>query len=536
MKKILTFLMMFVTTAGILSAQVPQLPSNGTNGSQDLSDAPDYEESDGPTLSYQFVVRDESNNLVVDQNVNVEVRIESTGATADDVYPYVENFEALHTNHNGMLSLTLGGEGRDGSLTAVNWATARIYITVTETNGNRLIMQFEEPVYAVPYALQSSFLLTTPQIVDYVAEWSGHGSEDVEAIIAALRSNQPFLTAIRDTVVEYVKNHFDISKQVVRYYMHKVSGDDVREAYNYYETRLNSEVKKAVVNCVKDYLKRHRSMAVELAKYYLRTTNADEIDALYAKLTANTAVYDFATEKVDAVLDDYLRSIGLDPQCLADNNFGTLCDLQAAAANMNSNPNDTCPRITSFTNTSKDGLAALAINGGIIMTAYVKNYSANKVSAYGMEIREESETNYTPRPNVRYIPLANNFGKLVDTMAETNYCRDSILSKAYITVNTNHPCAQSNTNNVTVMNDAYRVPGYTLAIQRDGDKLKAVFTPVEAQQFFTSQRPNNVDWYVDNEQEPRAHGMEFTLPANYTKITAKAHLRECRDEAEYTNN
>ena len=169
MKKILTFLMMFVTTAGILSAQVPQLPSNEPNGNQDHSDAPDYEESDGPTLSYQFVVRDESNNLVVDQDVNVEVRIESTGATADDVYPYFENFEALHTNHNGMLSLTLGGEGRDGSLTAVNWATARVYITVTETNGNRLIMQFEEPVYAVPYALQSSFLLTTPQIVDYVA-------------------------------------------------------------------------------------------------------------------------------------------------------------------------------------------------------------------------------------------------------------------------------------------------------------------------------------------------------------------------------
>lgn len=534
MKKILTFLMMFVTTAGILSAQVPQLPSNGTNGSQDLSDAPDYEESDGPTLSYQFVVRDESNNLVVDQNVNVEVRIESTGATADDVYSYFENFEALHTNHNGMLSLTLGGEGRDGSLTAVNWATARIYITVTETDGNRLIMQFEEPVYAVPYALQSSFLLTTPQIVAYVADWS-HGEEDVDAIVAALRGNEPFLNTLRDTVVEYVKNHIEISKRVIRYYMHKVSGDDVRELYDHVMA-LDENVKKEIVSCAKDYLKRHRDLALDLAKYYLRTTNAAEIDALYAKLVANEPIYQFASAKVDAVLDDYLSTIGLDPQCLATYHFDNICDLQAAAANMSNDPSDTCPRITSFTNTSNDGLVALALNGGIIMTAYVKNYSANKVSAYGMEIREESETNYTPRPNVRYIPLANNFGKLVDTMAETNYCRDSILSKAYITVNTNHPCAQSNTNNVTVMNDAYRVPGYTLAIQRDGDKLKAVFTPVEAQQFFTSQRPNNVDWYVDNEQEPRAHGMEFTLPANYTKITAKAHLRECRDEATYPNN
>lgn len=530
MKKILTFLMMFVTTAGILSAQVqvPQLPSNEPNGSQDHSDAPDYEESDGPTLNYQFVVRDESNNLVVDQDVNVEVRIESTGATADDVYPYFENFEALHTNHNGMLSLTLGGEGRDGSLTAVNWATARVYITVTETNGNRLIMQFEEPVYAVPYALQSSFLLTTPQIVAYVAEWSGHGEEDVDAIVAALRGNEPFLNTLRDTVVEYVKNHIEISKRVIRYYMHKVSGDDVRELYDHVMA-LDENVKKEIVNCAKDYLKRHRALALDLAKYYLRTTNAAEIDALYAKLVANEPIYQFASAKVDAVLDDYLRTIGLDPQCLATYHFDNICDLQAAAANMSNDPSDTCPRITSFTNTSNDGLVALALNGGIIMTAYVKNYSENKVTAYGIGLHEEGESTYQDRP-VHYIPLTGNFGKIVDTMNLTQYCRDHLYSRAYLTVNQNE-CPAS-----VEKFDQYDVPGYRLAIQKDGNKLKAVFTPVEAQQFFTSQRPNNVDWYVDGEQQPRAHGMEFTLPDTYTTITAKAHLRECRDEATYPNN
>lgn len=511
MKKILTFLMMFVTTAGILSAQVPH-----------------YEESDGPTLSYQFVVRDESNNLVVDQDVNVEVRIESTGATADDVYPYFENFEALHTNHNGMLSLTLGGEGRDGSLTAVNWATARVYITVTETNGNRLIMQFEEPVYAVPYALQSSFLLTTPQIVAYVAEWSGHGEEDVDAIVAALRGNEPFLNTLRDTVVEYVKNHIEISKRVIRYYMHKVSGDDVRELYDHVMA-LDENVKKEIVNCAKDYLKRHRALALDLAKYYLRTTNAAEIDALYAKLVANEPIYQFASAKVDAVLDDYLRTIGLDPQCLATYHFDNICDLQAAAANMSNDPSDTCPRITSFTNTSNDGLVALALNGGIIMTAYVKNYSENKVTAYGIGLHEEGESTYQDRP-VHYIPLTGNFGKIVDTMNLTQYCRDHLYSRAYLTVNQNE-CPTS-----VEKFDQYDVPGYRLAIQKDGNKLKAVFTPVEAQQFFTSQRPNNVDWYVDGEQQPRAHGMEFTLPDTYTTITAKAHLRECRDEATYPNN
>lgn len=523
MKKILTFLMMFVTTAGILSAQVPQLPSNGTNGNQDLSGAPDYEESDGPTLSYQFVVRDESNNLVVDQNVNVEVRIESTGATADDVYSYFENFEALHTNHNGMLSLTLGGEGRDGSLTAVNWATARIYITVTETNGNRLIMQFEEPVYAVPYALQSGFLLTTQQIVDYVAEGSGHGEEDVDAIVAALRSNQPFLTTIRDTVVEYVKNHFDISKQVIRYYLHTVSGADVREAYDHVMA-IDQNVRNEIVNCVKDYLKRHRNMAVELAKYYLRTTNAAEINALYGKLIANDPVNQFVTTKVDAVLDDYLRTIGLDPQCLSNYHFNTLCDLQAAAANMNYDPNDTCPRITSVANTANDGLVALYLNQGIIMTAYVKNYDPNKVSSFGFKLNNDN----TIRP-AHYIELSNNFGKFVDTLNETQYCGVDVTATAVLETNNVCPVDVEISKSMT-----YTVPGYDLAIQKDGNTLKAVFTPTEAQQYFASQRPNNVDWYVDGVYQ--ASGMEFTLPSTYTTITAKAHLRECRDEATYPNN
>ena len=511
MKKILTFLMMFAMTAGILSAQTP-------------------------TLSYQVVVRDANNNLVVDQDVVASVTILAPETV------YSETITG-HTNHNGMLSLTIGrvpdivvepvnADFPVNPFAQIDWSIAQIQMEITSPEGTR-IMSYVEDVYAVPYALQSSFLLTTPQIVNYVAEWSGHGEEDVDAIVAALRSNQPFLTTIRDTVVEYVKNHFDISKRVVRHYMHKVSGDDVREAYNYYETRLDADVKAEIVKCVKKYLKRHRSMAMELAKYYLRTTNADEIDALYAKLTANTAVYDFATEKVDAVLDDYLRTIGLDPQCLATYHFDNICDLRAAAANMSNDPSDTCPRITSFTNTSNDGLVALALNGGIIMTAYVKNYSENKVTAYGMRLSEDGVT-YEPR-TVHYIPLTGNFGKLVDTMNLTNYCRAHLYSQAYLTV-TDVDCQITEN---TKVNDEYNVPGYTFTIQKEGNTLKTVFSPNEAQQFFSSRRPNNVKWYVNDVYQQGKDGLEFdvtNIDLNSNTVRAHAFLRDCTYDAEYHNN
>ena len=511
MKKILTFLMMFAMTAGILSAQTP-------------------------TLSYQVVVRDANNNLVVDQDVVASVTILAPETV------YSETITG-HTNHNGMLSLTIGrvpdivvepvnADFPVNPFAQIDWSIAQIQMEITSPEGTR-IMSYVEDVYAVPYALQSSFLLTTPQIVNYVAEWSGHGEEDVDAIVAALRSNQPFLTTIRDTVVEYVKNHFDISKRVVRHYMHKVSGDDVREAYNYYETRLDADVKAEIVKCVKKYLKRHRSMAMELAKYYLRTTNADEIDALYRKLFANTAVYNFATEKVDAVLDDYLRTIGLDPQCLATYHFDNICDLQAAAANMSNDPSDTCPRITSFTNTSNDGLVALALNGGIIMTAYVKNYSENKVTAYGMRLSEDGVT-YEPR-TVHYIPLTGNFGKLVDTMNLTNYCRAHLYSQAYLTV-TDVDCQITEN---TEVNDEYNVPGYTFTIQKEGNTLKTVFSPNEAQQFFSSRRPNNVKWYVNDVYQQGKDGLEFdvtNIDLNSNTVRAHAFLRDCTYDAEYHNN
>lgn len=511
MKKILTFLMMFAMTAGILSAQTP-------------------------TLSYQVVVRDANNNLVVDQDVVASVTILAPETV------YSETITG-HTNHNGMLSLTIGrvpdivvepvnADFPVNPFAQIDWSIAQIRVDIQSVQ-EEPIMSYVEDVYAVPYALQSSFLLTTPQIVDYVAEWSGHGEEDVDAIVAALRSNQPFLTTIRDTVVEYVKNHFDISKRVVRHYMHKVSGDDVREAYNYYETRLDADVKAEIVKCVKKYLKRHRSMAMELAKYYLRTTNAAEIDALYAKLTANTAVYDFATEKVDAVLDDYLRTIGLDPQCLATYHFDNICDLQAAAANMSNDPSDTCPRITSFTNTSNDGLVALALNGGIIMTAYVKNYSENKVTAYGMRLSEDGVT-YEPR-TVHYIPLTGNFGKLVDTMNLTNYCRAHLYSQAYLTV-TDVDCQITEN---TEVNDEYNVPGYTFTIQKEGNTLKTVFSPNEAQQFFSSRRPNNVKWYVNDVYQQGKDGLEFdvtNIDLNSNTVRAHAFLRDCTYDAEYHNN
>ena len=475
MKKILTFLMVFAMTAGILSAQ-------NTN------------------LSYQVVVRDANNNLVVNQKVKVEVVITANSQISQgmvdvvsdypDGFRYDETIEEDSTNANGMLSLSIGQNG-DNPFMMMDWSTAVISLNIYKLPNEEAIMTIEEPVYAVPYALQSGFLLTTPQIVDYITAEIGNGQQDVEAIVAALRGNQPFLTAIRDTVVEYVKNHYDISKRVIRHYMHEVSGNDVRHAYNYYERRLDPEAKDEILKCVKKYLRRHRSMAMELAKYYLRTTNVDEIDALYEELTDNNQVYDFMKSKVDVVLDEYMASKGFN--CLREHNFSNLCDLKAAAENMNVNPNDTCPRIVSLANTSNDGLVALALNRGIVLTAYVKNKQENV--NYGFLLSQDN-AEFTEETPVYYYSLSsNNFGKIVDTMDHSDLCGKTLYAKAYMDQ------TRCSFNPATLTSEVmeFTVPTFSINELTAGTKT-VTFSPAEAQTVFNADGRNNRNvWWFDNQ-------------------------------------
>ena len=507
MKKILTFLMMFAMTAGILSAQ-------NTN------------------LSYQVVVRDAQNNLVVDQDVDAYVTVLAPEAVYSEVIPG-------HTNHNGMLSLTIGQEPEmmDEPVNAdfpvnpfahIDWSIARIHVDIQSQE--ETIMSYEEPVYAVPYALQSGFLLTTPQIVDYITAEIGNGQQDVEAIVAALRGNQPFLTAIRDTVVEYVKNHYDISKRVIRHYMHEVSGNDVRHAYNYYERRIDSEVKDEILKCVKKYLRRHRSMAMELAKYYLRTTNAAEIDALYEELTENNQeVYDFMKSKVDVVLDEYMTSKGFN--CLREHNFSNLCDLKVAAENMVVDPTDVCPRIVSLANTSNDGLVALALNRGIVLTAYVKNKQENV--NYGFLLSQDNTT-FTPETPVYYYSFSsNNFGKIVDTMDNSALCGKTLYAKAYMEQTS---CSD---NPGTLWSDVmeFTVPTFSINAPENGDNT-VTFSPAEAQTVFNAdgRRNRNVWWYNPSDYDtttntaipgsaPVHTGDTYNVAGTYTVV---AKLGECR--------
>ena len=123
MKKILTFLTLMLLTLTTLFAQ-----SNDK-------------------ISYQAVIRNSANQLVVNSEVNVTISVaNSQGGSA----VYTET-HTVTTNENGLMSL-LVGEGTlvSGSWSDIDWSSA--YVTSTMTVDGETLTH-TVPVNAVPYAL-----------------------------------------------------------------------------------------------------------------------------------------------------------------------------------------------------------------------------------------------------------------------------------------------------------------------------------------------------------------------------------------------
>ena len=102
-------------------------------------------------LSYQAVVRDNDNKLVVNTALTVEVSI----LNANNGVQYAETHTAT-SNQNGLIVLTIGeGTVTSGTnLSAVNWEGATINSVIK--NGNTTVATISSPVNAVPYALQAA--------------------------------------------------------------------------------------------------------------------------------------------------------------------------------------------------------------------------------------------------------------------------------------------------------------------------------------------------------------------------------------------
>lgn len=127
MKKLFTLLAMFLLSV-CLFAQAPQ------------------------KFTYQAVVRDGNNKLLVNAPVGVRVSILQGGETGTAVY---EETHASTTNANGLMTFQIGdGNVTNGSFDAVDWANGPFFVKI-ETDpagGNNYLLNSVQQLLSVPYA------------------------------------------------------------------------------------------------------------------------------------------------------------------------------------------------------------------------------------------------------------------------------------------------------------------------------------------------------------------------------------------------
>ena len=106
-------------------------------------------------MSYQAVVRNASDQLIVNQSVGIQISILQASSTGTTVYAETQT---PATNANGLISLEIGtGTVMSGNFSTINWANGPYFIK-TETDpagGTNYTISGTSQLMSVPYALHA---------------------------------------------------------------------------------------------------------------------------------------------------------------------------------------------------------------------------------------------------------------------------------------------------------------------------------------------------------------------------------------------
>lgn len=281
MKRIITLISMFLLAGGILMAQTTT-----------------------PKLSYEMVIRDGDNFLLVNQDVSVTVSVYNLSNMEAPLY--TEDLEELTTDNNGILIVAFG-ENVDWQEQGVNWMNAEIHFDVEYEGGS---ISHVDRIFAVPYALQApnSELLTTDNIVEYI---SGiNFQNDVRRILKAYHENTYGLEdGWVDTFKHYLMSHQDKITEIILSYAPRVDSADIWHTYN--TVKGNEVAMHNGMNVLKQYAKENMDAAKEIMKHYLSeeftAENQADLQQAVEKLRNNTEVYTYVKAYLESLVKEYLE-------------------------------------------------------------------------------------------------------------------------------------------------------------------------------------------------------------------------------------
>ena len=258
-----------------------------------------------PKLSYEMVIRDGDNNLLVNQDVTVTVNVYNVSNM--EAALYTEEDLELTTDNNGILIVAFG-ENVNWQEQGVNWMNAEIHFDVEYDGGS---ISHIDRVFAVPYALQApnSELLTTDNIVEYI---SGiNFQNDVRRILKAYHENTYGLEDDWvDTFKHYLMSHQDKITEIVLSYAPRVDSADIWHTYN--TVKGNEVAMHNGMNVLKQYAKENMDAAKEIMMHYLSeeftAENQADLQQAVDKMKNNNAeVYELFKTYLEVMVQEYLE-------------------------------------------------------------------------------------------------------------------------------------------------------------------------------------------------------------------------------------
>lgn len=134
-------------------------------------------------VSYQAVLRDGSNNLIINQSVGLKVSVLQGSPTGTVVFSETHN---TSTNANGLVTVQIGdGTIATGSIVAIDWANGPHFIKteIDPTGGTSYSITQTSELLSVPYALHAN---TADSIAGGMAETDPVYSSDPAAGITTV--------------------------------------------------------------------------------------------------------------------------------------------------------------------------------------------------------------------------------------------------------------------------------------------------------------------------------------------------------------
>ena len=104
-------------------------------------------------MTYQAVVRNSANALIVDQNVSARISIVQGSATGTVVYAELHH---VTTNANGLMTVEIGGgTPTTGNFANINWANGPFFLLteIDPAGGSSYLVSSMQQLLSVPYAL-----------------------------------------------------------------------------------------------------------------------------------------------------------------------------------------------------------------------------------------------------------------------------------------------------------------------------------------------------------------------------------------------